>query len=213
MPKVLVTPFRRPVAASIIADGEPALVIPGMMSGDQATALLRKSLRKAGFDAQGWGVRVNTGIRQDYMACAEQRLVEMTEHCPATIIGWSLGGIYARVLAQRHPELVSMVVTLGSPFSGDRHANRAWRLYDAINDHTVENPPFDEDPAQKPSVPTVAIWSEHEGVVAPECARGQVSESDRRYAVSAKHFEMGSSRKTVKEILAIIADARAQLAS
>ena len=72
------------------------------------------------------------------------------------LLGWSLGGIYARVLAQRHPDLVDLVVTLGTPFSGDRRANNAWRVYEALNDHAVDASPLPDDPSVKPSVPTIA---------------------------------------------------------
>lgn len=206
IPKVLAAPLRKPVDLPQVGTGEPILVIPGMMSGDASTAFLQNSLNAAGYDAKGWGIRLNTGIRPEFMEQAEQRLIDMTLHEPASIIGWSLGGIYARVLAQRHPQLVSRVATLGTPFSGDRHANRAWRLYDAINDHTVISPPFDDDPSEKPESYTIAFWSQSDGIIAPPCARGEPWESDLQVEMSATHFEMGTSRAAVHQIISTLSE-------
>ena len=107
------------------------------------------------------------------------------------LIGWSLGGLYARVLAQRMPHETELVMTIASPFSGDRRANRAWRLYELINDHRVDAPPFAEDPATKPGVRTIAVWSAVDGVVAPECTMGREHEADHRVRVDAQHFALG----------------------
>ncbi len=95
-------------------------------------------------------------------------------------MGWSLGGIFARELAKQRPELVRLVVTLGSPFSGDPRANNAWRIYELLNDHPVDRPPIASDLAEKPPVPTVAVWSPRDGIVAPVAARRQRHESDRQ---------------------------------
>ena len=59
-----------------------------------------------------------------------------------------------------------VVMTLGSPFSGDRRANNAWRVYEALNDHKVDAVPFPEDPGEKPPVRTIAVWSPRDGIVA-----------------------------------------------
>ncbi|MEL6529462.1 MAG: alpha/beta fold hydrolase [Pseudomonadota bacterium] len=120
------------------------------------------------------------------------------------LLGWSLGGLYARVLAQRHPDKAAMVVTLGTPFSGDRKANNAWRLYNAINDHTVDAPTLPDDPSVKPPVRTVAVWSANDGVIAPECARGEASERDVEIEVPFRHFAMGSDRRAIEQIVAIL---------
>jgi len=188
--------------------GQPVLVMPGILSGDRATSLLRRSLDAAGYNAHGSKFRFVTGITPARLAHAEQRLAEIYERTgqKVVLLGWSLGGIYTRVLAQRHPEKVAMVVTLGSPFSGDRHANRAWRVYEALNDHTVDAPSLPDDPSQKPPVRTVAVWSPIDGVIAPECARGQDGECDCAIEVPTRHFAYGSSRKSINEIVRIIGE-------
>lgn len=206
LPMIHAAPLRAPVVVPAFGRGRPVLVIPGMMSSDRATALLRSSLAAAGFIAEGWGQGMNTGARPAQIAALETQLLQMAARTgePVVLIGWSLGGLFARVLAQRHPEACRLVVTLGSPFSGDRRANNAWRLYEAINDHKVDAPPFAEDPGVKPPVRTVAVWSRRDGIVAPACARGEAGQADRVVEVPFKHFEMASARGAVRALLGLL---------
>jgi len=108
----------------------------------------------------------------------------------AVLVGWSLGGIFARELAKPRPELVRLVVTLGSPFSGDPRANNAWRIYELLNDHPVDRPLIASDLAEKPPVPTVAVWSPRDGIVAPVAARRQRHESDRQVQLNERHLSL-----------------------
>jgi len=208
IPRVVVNPLRRAVRSERFGEGRPVLVIPGLLTGDISTVFLRRSLAAAGFRPFGWGLGVNRGASRTKLEALEDRLVTLHHQHgqKAVLIGWSLGGLYARILGQRIPEAVELVMTVGSPFSGDRHANRAWRLYELINDHTVDNPPFAEDPAVKPAATTIAVWSAVDGVVAPACAMGRESEADRRVRLDAQHFALGSSRRCVARILDILAE-------
>lgn len=206
LPKIHAAPLRAPVVVPPFGRGRPVIVIPGMLSSDRATALLRHSLEKAGFVVEGWGQGMNTGARPAEIARLEARLCDLAARSgePVVLIGWSLGGLYARVLAQRHPQACRLVMTLGSPFSGDRRANNAWRVYEALNDHTVDAPPFVEDPGEKPPVRTVALWSRRDGIVAPHCARGEAGQADRVVEVPFKHFEMASARGAVRAVLGVL---------
>lgn len=183
--------------------GQPVLVLPGILSSDKSTSLLRRSLDASGYRAHASELGFITGITPDSFAKAEQRLLSLyaSEGRKLVLLGWSLGGIYARVLAQRHPEAVAMVMTLGTPFSGDRRANNAWRVYEAINDHAVDTPPLPDDPSIKPPVPTIALWSRKDGVIAPSAARGLPQERDLEVEVPFRHFEMGSGRAAIARIV------------
>ncbi|WP_298193733.1 alpha/beta hydrolase [Novosphingobium sp.] len=206
LPKIHAAPLRAPVVVPPFGRGRPVIVIPGMLSSDRATALLRHSLEKAGFVVEGWGQGMNTGARPTEIARLEARLCDLAARSgePVVLIGWSLGGLYARVLAQRHPDACRLVMTLGSPFSGDRRANNAWRVYEALNDHKVDAPPFAEDPGEKPPVRTIALWSRRDGIVAPQCAQGEAGQADRVVELPCKHFEMASARGAVRAVLGLL---------
>lgn len=206
LPKLHAAPVRPAVAVEPFGRGRPVVVVPGLLSSDRATALLRKSLAKAGFTVEGWGQGMNTGAQPEKIARLEERICELARQSgePVVLIGWSLGGMFARVLAQRHPEACRLVMSLGSPFSGDRRANNAWRVYEALNDHTVDAVPFAEDPAVKPPVRTIAVWSKRDGIVAPRSAAGEAGQADRVVEVPFKHFEMASSSGAVRAVLALL---------
>lgn len=202
---IIFSPLRRarPVAGAKAGTGQPVLVITGLLSGDSSTALLRRTLCRAGYRAFSSQMGLITGITPELFGKAEARLAQLAkaEGRKVVLVGWSLGGLYARVLAQRHPDLIELVMTLGTPFSGDRRANNAWRIYEALNDHKVDAPPLTDDPAVKPPVPTIALWSRKDGVVAPASARGLPHERDAAVEVPFRHFAMGSSRPAVERVV------------
>ncbi|KPQ24025.1 MAG: Alpha/beta hydrolase family [Porphyrobacter sp. HL-46] len=203
---IILSPLRRvrSVPDGAPGAGQPVLVFPGILSSDRSTALLRRTLERAGYCAYPSQLGFVTGITPETFAKAEARLAEVVkvEGRKVALLGWSLGGIYARVLAQRHPDLVELVMTLGTPFSGDRRANNAWRVYEALNDHKVDAPPLPDDPAIKPPVPTIALWSRNDGVIAPASARGLPHERDIEVEIPVRHFAMGSSRAAIDLVVA-----------
>ena len=202
---IVLSPLRRaePVAGAHDGAGQPVLVFPGILSSDSATALLRRTLERTGYRAYPSEIGFLTGITPALMARAVARLaaVAEAEQRRVALVGWSLGGIYARVLAQRHPELVELVMTLGTPFSGDRRANNAWRLYEALNDHAVDAVPLPDDPSVKPPVPTVALWSRRDGGVAPGSERGLPDERDAEVEVPFHHFALASTRPAIARVV------------
>lgn len=202
---IVLAPLRRPRAVAGARDGagQPVLVIPGILSSDSVTALLRRTLDVAGYRAYASDLGFLTGIQPKVLARALDRLAEVAEaeQRKVALVGWSLGGLYSRVLAQRHPELVELVMTLGTPFSGDRRANNAWRLYEAINGHKVDAPPLPDDPSVKPPVPTIALWSRKDGVVAPAAARGLPHERDAEIEVPFHHFALASTRPAIARVV------------
>lgn len=191
-----------------VGRGRAVLVIPGFLAHDLTTQLLRRTLSACGFRPFGWSDGFNLGARADLFETLQRRLGEVLEQAggPVILIGWSLGGLYARELAKRRPADVSTVITLGSPISVDLRDNNAWKLYEAINDHPVDDPPVPVDPKGKPPVRTVAIWSSRDGIVAPASARGTSAESDERIEVDCRHNELVSDRKALAAILDVLKD-------
>ncbi|HEX9964294.1 MAG TPA: alpha/beta hydrolase [Allosphingosinicella sp.] len=169
-------------------DGPPLMVIPGFMASDRSTLGLQRALAGAGYRVSGWGLGLNRGARADILDRLVRRVERHGAGRPVALVGWSLGGLYARELAKRRPELVAKVVTLGTPFSGNPRANNAWRLYELVAGHKVDSPPMGAKPAEKPPVPTLAIWSRRDGLIAPACARGGEGESDRQVELDCGHM-------------------------
>lgn len=194
--------------SSVAPEGEagasPAMVIPGFMATDPVTRPLRRAMGQAGWRTHGWGLGFNRGARAGLIEEIGDRLDAVRDGRPILLVGWSLGGLYARETARAFPEKVSHVVTLGSPFGGeDRRANNAWRIYEAVAGHSVDTPPIDHF-ATKPPVPTLAIWSRKDGIVAERAAAGIGDECDQSVEVDAAHMAMATKPEAVARIVPII---------
>jgi pimeloyl-ACP methyl ester carboxylesterase len=185
------------------ADGPPVLVIPGFIANDRTTLALRRALAEAGWRVHGWEMGWNWGARADTMERLAARLDAISPDEPILVVGWSLGGLFARELARALPERVRAVVTLGSPFSGDPHQNNVWRLYEWVAKHRVDDPPIPRI-TEKPPVPHLALWSRRDGIVAPRAARGLDHERDEAIEFKCTHMGFGVStpvaRRVVREI-------------
>lgn len=182
-------------------DGRPVLIYPGYLANDLSTIRLRRSLNASNYAAYGWGLGQNWGARADLLDKLTARLDQVAaahQGHKVSLIGWSLGGIFAREVAKLRPDLIDQVITLGTPFSGDPHANNAWWLYEFMNDHGVANPPLEIVMAAKPPVLTTAVWSRFDGVVAPEAARGLPGESDRQVEVTARHLGLARDPAAIR---------------
>jgi pimeloyl-ACP methyl ester carboxylesterase len=193
-------------------DGPPALVIPGFIATDRTTMELRRAVAEAGFRVHPWRQGLNRGATADIVDRLQHSLVLVGDERPVLLVGWSLGGVFARELARAVPERVRAVVTLGSPFSGDPRLNNVWKLYERVAGHPVDRPPIPRL-SDKPPVPTLAIWSRRDGIVAVRAARGLAEESDREVEVGSSHMGFGVSRTgtraAVREIVKFLEDTEA----
>jgi pimeloyl-ACP methyl ester carboxylesterase len=183
------------------ADGPPLMVLPGFLATDRTTLGLQRALAAAGYRVTGWGLGLSLGARADILDRIVERIERFGGGRPVILVGWSLGGLYAREAAKLRPDLVAKVVTLGSPFSGDRRNNNVWRLYEWVAGHPVDDPPIDSDPAVKPPVPTLALWSRRDGIVAVCAARGEAGEADREMELDCTHMGFAVSGKAYPRIV------------
>jgi pimeloyl-ACP methyl ester carboxylesterase len=168
-------------------DGPPALVFPGFLASDRTTMDMRRALARAGWRVYPWGLGINRGAKPDSMELLGARLDEIYDGRPVLVVGWSLGGMFARELAHRHPDKVRAAVTLCSPFSGDYKTNTNVReLYERVAGHDVNEPPFPRFDG-KPPVPTLAFWSRRDGIVAARAARGLDHEIVRAVEIDTYH--------------------------
>jgi len=182
------------------SDGPPALVIPGFVANDHTTLELRKALAEGGWRVHGWGLGWNFGVRADTLDRLEACLDRLDAKQPVLVVGWSLGGLYARELARRCPAKVRAVVSLGSPISGDLHQNNVWRLYELVAGHKIDHTPIPRV-LEQPPVPTLSIWSRGDGIIAPRAAYGLDGERDRAVEIDSSHMGFAVSRRVTRRVV------------
>ncbi|TAD83513.1 MAG: alpha/beta hydrolase [Sphingomonadales bacterium] len=202
---------RRKHAVVRTANPQVAMILPGFATHPMRMRYLARQLEDAGHVAKRWGLGRNWGPDPDRFDAIEERLIELhARHGrKVVLIGWSLGGLYAREIAKRQPGSVAKVITMGSPFSGSPRANNVWRAYQFITGHSVDAPPIAADLATKPPVETVALWSANDGVIAPRCAAGRAGERDRAVPVRCTHMGFTYDPQVIATLLAELESTRA----
>jgi len=185
-------------------DGPPALVIPGFFGTDRTTMELRRALARAGWRAHPWLLGVNLGAKKNTLNLLCERLKDLDDPRKVLVVGWSLGGMFARQLAHRCPGKVRAVVTLASPFSGDLKTNTNVReIYERVAGHDVYKPPFPYM-IGKPPVPTLALWGRRDGIVAASAARGLATEVDKAVEIDTNHMGFAVYRPALSRVVAEI---------
>jgi len=149
-------------------DGHPVLALPGFLASDLSMMPLRRYLGELGYDAHAWRMGRNTGGINRMRGALLDRLKEIhaASGRKVSIVGWSLGGVYARDLALRAPEMVRYVIALASPFASDVRATNATWLYEALSGESVAgNSELLKAIAGDLPVPATSIYSRTDGVV------------------------------------------------
>lgn len=190
-------------------NGEPVMILPGFGTSDFHTTPLRRFLNKIGYSAHGWKLGRNLGMRaavRDGLAPRLQVLHDRHQS-KVVLIGWSLGGVFARELARRQPALVRGVITLGSPFNGHPSANNMDAPF------RMMNPGFKPDlegfakRIAPPPVPCISVYSKSDGVVAWQCSQEEPAPNTENIEVFSSHFGLGVNPL----VLTIIAEKLEQL--
>lgn len=158
------------LAAEQRGDGHPVLVLPGLWGGDASTLLLRRYLGWLGYSVSGWQLGANVGPTEAVVSGLRTRLERLAESSGrrVSVVGWSLGGLYAHELARKAPGSVRQVVTLGSPVRLARRGSRAAsQLFDAVS-HLHVTPALVARPWSEPGplqLPATAVYTRSDGVV------------------------------------------------
>ena len=186
----------RPLAPALPrGDGHPVLVLPGLLADDVSTRALRVVLRRLGYQVHGWGLGRNIGPTAACVKGMRDKIAYLNdEHGrPVSLIGWSLGGIFARDLARRSPGAVRQVITLGSPFRIARHSQtRAGRVFERFSHLHVEHRTFPlEHDAEPLRVPATSIYSHFDGIVHWQTCLDTPGERCENIAVMASHLGLG----------------------
>ena len=183
------------LAALPRGDGHPVLVLPGLGATDSSTATLRAVLRRLGYRTYGWRLGRNMGPTARAVHGMRARLDQLTNRFeqPVSLIGWSLGGIYARQLARRTVHAVRQVITLGTPIRLARkeqsHADRLFRDYSHWHIETWDLP---LEHGERPlPVPTTSIYSPLDGIVAWRTCLNERGPQAENIAVTASHLGFG----------------------
>ena len=159
------------VAPRRAADGQPVLVLPGFIAGDDSTLPLRRVLKERGYAVRGWRLGRNVGPTGRIVAGMRRQLDAMhrAEGRRVSLVGWSLGGVYARLLARERPEAVRQVISLGSPYrmtQGDRSsASHLWETLEHWHSEELPMVGYDEHARPPLEVPATSIYTRHDGVV------------------------------------------------
>lgn len=204
--EVLAEPFRR-LAGTIelepAAEPRVVMLLPGFATHPVRMRHMARKLEMAGHTVKRWGLGFNFGPSERNFEQLNQRVAELHERYGEKLwlVGWSLGGLFAREIAKLQPDAVAKVVTMGSPFSGDAHANNVWRVYHLVTGHSVNNPPVGKDRTAKPPVPTIALWSPRDGMVHPRAARGKPGERDRAIALRCSHLGFAYSDEAIAAVM------------
>jgi len=176
-------------------DGHPVLVLPGLTAGDSSTWPLRKFIERCGYEVYPWDLGLNCGPRNGVVGKLTARLrdIERTHGRSVSLVGWSLGGAMARVLASREPKRVRSVITLGSPLGGHPKATNAWRLFEWVSGVRADDPRLRAMMSRPPPVPSTSILSKSDGIVSWSMSLIPQSGQSENIEVSASHFGMGAN--------------------
>lgn len=193
----------KPASVALARNPRTVMLLPGFGAHPVRMRWMARRLEEAGHTVKRWGQGVNLGATEARFRNVEARLVDLYERDgePLHLVGWSLGGVFARELAKAHPDKVAKVVTMGSPFSGNPRANNGWRAYQAIAGHRVDEPQFEARPHEKPPCETVALWSARDGIVHPRSARGRAGERDRQRMLRCTHMGFVLSNEALDAVL------------
>ncbi|NND74133.1 MAG: alpha/beta fold hydrolase [Ilumatobacter sp.] len=196
-------------------DGHHVIVLPGFTAGDQSTRPLRHLLRDLGYASHGWRLGQNVGPTPrivDGIAALLDRIHTQAQ-APVSLIGWSLGGIYARELARAAPDLVRQVITLGSPIQMIEHdrssAERIWR---SLRHRHAADFRREVRAAYRPrlDVPTTSIYTRTDGVVSFQASLIRRTPTSENIRVYGSHCGLGFNNAAVYAIADRLAQPKGQ---
>ena len=179
-------------------DGHGVVVFPGLAASDLSTLPLRAFLSASGYRPHGWELRFNLGPRAGVLerSLDHVRKVRRATGRKVSLVGWSLGGVYAREIAKLVPEDVRCVITMGSPFTGHPRANNVWRVYQLASGHVIDDAEQLHAVRKPPPVPTTSIFSRSDGIVAWPCCVQESGPLAESIEVTASHIGMGMNPVT-----------------
>lgn len=198
-------PYRKFFSRKNEGDGHPILVLPGFMASDTSTAPMRKFMSNLGYTPYCWELGRNTA-KIEFLQILSNRIDEIYEEHgeQITLIGWSLGGVFARQLAKAKPKKIRQIITLGSPFKGIHQPNNVAWVYNLISGgkkiKDIDPILFENIPLPAP-VPTTAIYTKEDGIVPWQLCMEDETDIHQNIQVRGSHLGLGVNL-SVMEIIA-----------
>ena len=161
-------------------DGHPVLLLPGFLGSEMSLIALELFLRSRGYAVETWGLGRNVGFQVKHAAALEQKIRHLHHKTgrPVSLVGWSLGGVFALYGAHQLPDMVRSVITLGSPVSIDPEGSASPPFVKAMY-RLIAHPMGPSGHAMHPAarklrqrldlpVPVSCLYSVGDGVVPPQ---------------------------------------------
>ena len=200
-------PFKMLQSSEDTGDGHPVMILPGFLATDASTVPLRNFVHECGYKVYGWGEGRNYA-NEEYISLLNEKIdfIYKKHNQAISLIGWSLGGIYARQLAKAKPNKIRQLITLGSPFKDVIKSNNAKWMYDLLRrgeKNAAIDPELLNDIPLPAPVPTTAIYSKEDGIVPWQlCMEQEETPIHQNIQVRGSHFGLGVNAA----VMAIIAD-------
>lgn len=200
--------YVRSKPAQNIGRGIPVMVVPGLLSTDWATIILRKYLSKLGFNVQGWEMGMNLGRMESLHALKEKvKVLSQETNQPIILIGWSMGGIFSREVAKEMPEYVRQLITIGSPFANVQAPNHAKWVFDLLNSSSQIDEGFTGQLPNPAKVQTLCLYSKRDGVVPWQvCMESCEDDLHRSQEIKSSHFGMGANPSVLRAVRNCVCD-------
>ncbi len=198
--------------------GEPVLILPGLMASDRSTWVLRNFLNSIGYQTSGWGLGTNRRPQAEYLPLLSDKMHSLGEK--VHLIGWSRGGIIARALGREYPQLVRQIITLGTPIKGGLKASSISKLVERTGlksslqgkitpqQMTRLMSQLGKDRHQAPlQVPVRAIYSRSDGIVTWQACIDDTSPDIKHYEIKGSHIGMGANVEVFRLIPRLLREA------
>jgi pimeloyl-ACP methyl ester carboxylesterase len=179
------------------------MVVPGLLTSDFWTVILRKYLSKKGFQVYGWEMGTNLGRMEKIPELISKiETIKARHNQKIILLGWSMGGLFSREVSHQRPDLISKVMTLGSPFGDVLAPNNAQWVFELLNDDYEVDHTLVKRMSSPVSIPSVAFYSKKDGIVAWEACIDKIADDHHiNVEIKSSHFGMGANPSVLEAVV------------